>query len=234
MSSGTTAEPIQPDAPVTKTRMQNLQLVAIPGTGVPRTRVDVSYCHQLSTGCQPPSSTTIGAWARWEPDARGRLEEAALALYSERGFEQTTVAEIASGRDSPSGRSSATSPTSARSCSGAGAPPGAPGEDRGRARRTPRRRSTRSPRPWQPPATCSRSAANTPGQRQAVIAANAELQERELIKLAHLRRGARRRTAPARGRRAGREPGRRGGRSPSSEPRLHAGSARPTSGTCHC
>lgn len=32
---------------------------------------------------------------RWEPNARGRLAEAALALYSERGYEQTTVAEIA-------------------------------------------------------------------------------------------------------------------------------------------
>lgn len=32
---------------------------------------------------------------RWQPDARGRLEEAAFALYSERGFDQTTVAEIA-------------------------------------------------------------------------------------------------------------------------------------------
>ena len=35
------------------------------------------------------------AMGRWEPDARGRLEQAALALYGERGFEQTTVAEIA-------------------------------------------------------------------------------------------------------------------------------------------
>ena len=32
---------------------------------------------------------------RWQPDSRGRLEEAALALYAERGFENTTVAEIA-------------------------------------------------------------------------------------------------------------------------------------------
>src|ERR1700680_3597881 len=31
---------------------------------------------------------------RWEPDSRGRLEQAALALYGERGFENTTVAEI--------------------------------------------------------------------------------------------------------------------------------------------
>jgi AcrR family transcriptional regulator len=32
---------------------------------------------------------------RWEPNARGRLERAAIELYGERGFEQTTVAEIA-------------------------------------------------------------------------------------------------------------------------------------------
>jgi AcrR family transcriptional regulator len=32
---------------------------------------------------------------RWEPNARGRLAKAAMELYAEQGFEQTTVAEIA-------------------------------------------------------------------------------------------------------------------------------------------
>lgn len=32
---------------------------------------------------------------RWEPDARGRLTQAALELYTERGFEPTTVVDIA-------------------------------------------------------------------------------------------------------------------------------------------
>lgn len=32
---------------------------------------------------------------RWQPDARGRLQLAALELYGERGFEETTVADIA-------------------------------------------------------------------------------------------------------------------------------------------
>src|SRR5258708_36066803 len=46
---------------------------------------DVSHCHQYHH-----------AIGRWEPDARGRLAKAALTLYAEQGFEQTTVAEIAS------------------------------------------------------------------------------------------------------------------------------------------
>src|ERR1700677_2931726 len=32
---------------------------------------------------------------RWEPGSRGRLEQAAMGLYGERGFDNTTVAEIA-------------------------------------------------------------------------------------------------------------------------------------------
>src|SRR5579859_5558434 len=34
------------------------------------------------------------AMGRWEPNARGRLAKAAMTLYAEQGFDQTTVAEI--------------------------------------------------------------------------------------------------------------------------------------------
>ena len=36
-----------------------------------------------------------GDMTRWQPDARGRLVQAAMELYLERGFGQTTVAQIA-------------------------------------------------------------------------------------------------------------------------------------------
>ena len=33
--------------------------------------------------------------SRWEPNARGRLEQAAAELFADRGYDQTTVADIA-------------------------------------------------------------------------------------------------------------------------------------------
>lgn len=48
-----------------------------------------------STRCQGLSSSTMPGMGRWEPDARGRLARAALELYVERGFDRTSVAEIA-------------------------------------------------------------------------------------------------------------------------------------------
>jgi len=123
---------------------------------------------------------------RWEPDSRGRLEQAALDLYAERGFENATVAEIAARAgvtertffryfadkrevlfggsaalqellvDAVAGAPESAAPIDA--IAGALQAAGPMFEARhGRAR-----------------------------QRQAVIAASAELQERELIKLATL------------------------------------------------
>jgi AcrR family transcriptional regulator len=48
------------------------------------TVADIPYDHGMS---------------RWQPNARGRLEQAALELYTERGFDETTVAEIADRAD---------------------------------------------------------------------------------------------------------------------------------------
>src|ERR1700724_1615219 len=46
---------------------------------------DVDHCYE----------GLVEIMSRWKPNARDRLEQAALDLYRERGFEQTTVAEIA-------------------------------------------------------------------------------------------------------------------------------------------
>ena len=123
---------------------------------------------------------------RWEPDAAGRLAKVAMELYGERGYEQTTVAEIAeragltertffrhyadkrevlffgSAALAETMVSAAVSaPATATPIEAVGAALDAIGpifeERREYARR-----------------------------RQAIIAANAELQERELIKLASL------------------------------------------------
>jgi AcrR family transcriptional regulator len=123
---------------------------------------------------------------RWEPNARGRLERAALELYSERGFEQTTVAEIAK-------RAGLTERTFFRHFAdkrevlfwGAGslqellvgtvasAPDSAAPIDAVAAA-------------IEAAGALLQERRDYARQRQAVIAANVELQERELIKLASL------------------------------------------------
>src|SRR5580658_6947991 len=40
-------------------------------------------------------NSMIEFMGRWQPDSRGWLQQAALALYSERGFDRTTAAQIA-------------------------------------------------------------------------------------------------------------------------------------------
>jgi AcrR family transcriptional regulator len=130
--------------------------------------------------------TNILGMGRWQPDARGRLERAAMELYGERGYDETTVAEIAE-------RAGLTERTFFRYFadkrevlfSGAaileevlvGAVEGAPDDAA----------------PLDAAAAGLAAAARLMDerrdfarQRQAVITANRELQERELIKLAAL------------------------------------------------
>lgn len=122
---------------------------------------------------------------RWEPNASGRLQLAALELYRERGYEQTTVAEIAK-------RAGLTERTFFRYFAdkrevlfyGAGmlqdrlvqaiedAPRLPPLDVVGAALEA-------AAGPFEEVSDLSR-------RRQAIVAANPELQERELIKLATL------------------------------------------------
>ncbi|MET9914426.1 TetR family transcriptional regulator [Streptomyces sp. NPDC006476] len=124
--------------------------------------------------------------SRWKPDARGRLEKAALELYNHKGFDATTVAEIAA-------RAGLTERTFYRHFAD--------------------KREVLFPSASPLPDILADAAATAPAalpplevvthalieaapvyeeredlvrQRQAVIAANPELQERELAKLAAL------------------------------------------------
>jgi AcrR family transcriptional regulator len=130
--------------------------------------------------------TIIKDVTRWKPDARGRLAQAALDLYGERGFEQTTVAEIAE-------RAGLTERTFFRHFAdkrevlfaGAGtlqelvvsavasAPDSAAPIDAASAG-------------VEAAGTVLQERREYARQRQAVISANAELRERELVKMASL------------------------------------------------
>jgi AcrR family transcriptional regulator len=130
--------------------------------------------------------TRLRTVGRWEADARGRLRTAALALYAERGFEQTTVSEIAE-RAGLNARTFFRYFTDKREVLFAGSEPlqdavveavtGAP----------------HGATPAQVVAAVLDVAGDRLGQhrelsrqRQALISANPELHERELIKLARL------------------------------------------------
>ena len=123
---------------------------------------------------------------RWKPDARGRLERAAMELYLERGFENTTVAGIAE-------RAGLTERTFFRHFADkrevlfsgsaqlqqllaecvAASPDSAVPIDAVRAALEAAGAVIQQRRDWSK-------------QRQAVISANTELRERELIKLASM------------------------------------------------
>jgi AcrR family transcriptional regulator len=123
---------------------------------------------------------------RWEPNAGGRLLQAALELYGERGYEQTTVAEIAA-------RAGLTERTFFRHFADkrevlfagadalrdlivstvADAPAGAAPIEAAAAG-------------LEAAGAAIQEGGELPRKRQTIIAASAELQERELIKLASL------------------------------------------------
>ena len=123
---------------------------------------------------------------RWEPDASGRLRQAALELYVERGFEQTTVAEIAD-RAGLTARTFFRHYADKREVLFSGS--AVLHENLVRALQEAPATAT----PLQAVSAALEAAADILGQqrafsaqRQTVIAANPELQERELIKLASL------------------------------------------------
>lgn len=125
---------------------------------------------------------------RWEPDARGRMARAALELYLDPGYEQTTVADIAE-RAGVTERtffrhfadkrevlfSGSSSLQDAVLAAIAAAPEGAPPLEAAAAGMDAAAVALQS----QPDPTF-------PRRRAAVIAANPSLQERELLKMATL------------------------------------------------
>jgi AcrR family transcriptional regulator len=126
------------------------------------------------------------AMARWEPNAEGRLREAAMELYAERGYDQTTVADIAD-------RAGLTSRTFFRYFADKREVLFAPSD----AFERPLVEALEAAPADAPPMTAVAAALDAAAAmigsdrdhsraRQAVIASSAELRERELIKLASL------------------------------------------------
>ncbi|MFZ1993043.1 MAG: TetR family transcriptional regulator [Solirubrobacteraceae bacterium] len=124
--------------------------------------------------------------SRWEPGARERLAQAALDLYAERGFEQTTVVEIAK-------RAGLTERTFFRHFADKREVLFAGGSDLQALMVSGVLDAPASAAPIDAVAAGLQAGGEVlqerrdfARQRQAVIAASAELRERELIKLASL------------------------------------------------
>jgi AcrR family transcriptional regulator len=124
--------------------------------------------------------------SRWQPNAQGRLEQAALQLYLERGFDQTTVAEIAA-RAGLTERTFFRHFTDKREVLFRG-------NDLGEAMATAVENAPSATAPLDAVAAALESTSDFfaerrphARQRQQVIDANPSLRERELIKLASLR-----------------------------------------------
>lgn len=122
--------------------------------------------------------------ARWEPNSPDRLAEAALALYGERGFENVTVAEIAA-------RAGVTERTFFRHYADKREVLFSGGAELGEAMVAAALAAPDSATPLEAVGAGLEAAGALLEQRRefsrrraAVIAANPELQERELIKLA--------------------------------------------------
>jgi AcrR family transcriptional regulator len=130
------------------------------------------------------SSLSSGAVSRWEPNARGRLEQAALELFAERGFDQTTVEDIAT-------RAGVTKRTFFRHFSDKREVLFGGGDEFKQSFVDGLAGAPASAAPLQAVAmtleavgAAFRDRREFARRRQLVIAANAELQERELVKLA--------------------------------------------------
>ena len=126
------------------------------------------------------------AMGRWEPDAAGRLRAAALDLYLEHGYEQATVAQIAE-------RAGVTARTFFRHFADKREVLFAGSEILEQEMAAALAASPAGASPLEAVAAALDAAAVLFGdnlahsrRRQAVIAANAELRERELIKMARL------------------------------------------------
>ena len=154
------------------------------------------------------------AWdmARWQPDARGRLQQAALDPLRRAGLRQHDGRgdRRAGGADQANVLPLLRGQARGAVLRGAGTRAAVRPEvaRRPRFRRAARGRGRRAGRAAPP---CSREGREYARRRQQIIAANPELQERELIKLASLA-GAVAEALRERGvRRPGRDPHRRGG-----------------------